>query len=259
MSDTQKIKDRIRKLLNVTAENNATDGEIENAMHAAQMLLHANNLTKEDVLNEDECERRSFEFGVHSTTTKGARLTLWESSLMTFCAEFIGTVKWYYNTDIRRKKNGVAILKRNGDPREVIRLHVYGPAEDAMLAVELYAELHHTIIAMTQLRYGSCLRGAGKNYAEGFAIGLKLRLHNAEKQLTSDSQSTALVVQSREIAEKIKRDADQWLADSQGIHLAKGKKRRYSNKSFNYNAFRDGRTDGQNAEVTKERRKKLEA
>ncbi len=51
MTDTAKIIERVKKLLAVTTERGATEGEQENAMRAAQQLLAAHGLSRIDAEN----------------------------------------------------------------------------------------------------------------------------------------------------------------------------------------------------------------
>lgn len=49
MSDIGKIKERIRKLLNLAADDGAAEGEIDNALRAARRLMLQHQIGEDDV------------------------------------------------------------------------------------------------------------------------------------------------------------------------------------------------------------------
>lgn len=254
----ENAKDKIRKLLRVAENDAATDGEIENAMRAAQALMHAYHLSEEEVKNQPEDVKREIKFTQRQAWTKGARLSTWEIDLIHFICKFLGTVQWYYISGSVERRDTNGILKRNPETGEVLKqtqLTFFGPADEVELALEMLEELQTVIYTMARLKYGTTFKGAGRSYAEGFTAGLQTKLKKVNQQLTSDSTSRALVVQSNAIVEVVKKDAKKWLQQAAGIKLRAGDSReRMRNDS---SAYGQGKQDGMNTDVTANRKKRL--
>ena len=254
MSDIGKIKDRIRKLLNVAEDDAATDGEIENAMRAAQSLMAAYKLTEADCPADTA---RPTTYGEQRCYAAGSNLSNWESYLMHFCCDFVRTAQFYYCHGVAKVlPSGIVQRDDTGAPICGTRITVYGPTEDVAIAVELFQELQQTIIAMARLRYGGVFRGDGRAYAEGFAHGLRERLRVVQRQLQAPAAGgngqagTALMVRVNAIAQQQRDEGSQWLKQ-QGVTLRSGR------RSGNYNdpgAFARGRAAGKAADVSAGRR-----
>lgn len=247
------VKDRIRKLLNVTAENNATEGEIENAMRAAKALMMAHHLSEADIAEHNAGVREEIRFAKACTYTTYKGMQDWETRIGHFVIKFFGTVDWFRSSDVNKtREDGTLIFDKDGRPETATRLTFYGPEEDVEMAREMFSELCLTVATLARMKFGSIYRPDGRSYANGFGDGLMTKLETVVQQLSNDSQSKALVVQSEKHALAIRNDAKKWL----GIKLVKGRKA-YGSRRVNPTAYNSGYTDGKEQAVTKERRRKI--
>jgi len=149
--EMDKIKARVRKLLDLARDGSATEGEVENAMRFAQKLMDDHHLS------EDQCAVEDMEFDLDSIQIKSSRTMPWELTLAHAIQMTVGTVQWY-----RRA------MRYPGGKREV-RFEFYGPVDDVSLAKEMWSAMHFTIEFLAHKKYGAARRGSGRDYAIGFA------------------------------------------------------------------------------------------
>lgn len=253
------IKEKIRRLLAVAENHASAEGEIETAMRVATQLMTAHQLSREDVANLSEQDRAGrIAYGKHACFTFGANFTLWESRLANFCADFIGTCRFYYASKIIRRRDGVAVIGDTGAPLLGTRITFYGPDDDAAFCCELFEEISVAIATLARLRWGGFARGAGGSYCEGFAEGLSEANRKELERLedSSDAQTRSLVLRSNANAIVIRKDAQAWLEKSEGIRLGRGRGRSGVSSGFSSEAFSEGRSDGRKYEVGKQSRPK---
>lgn len=247
MRDLDKIKSKILKLINLSEDVNASNGEVANAMNAATRMMAAHNLTRDDIDHSaksgDPTQRVTM--GRHCAVSIGTNLSTWECMLMHFVCDFIGYVAHYKTSLQYLRKDGIAVLDDEGHQRKGCLIYFYGSSDSAEACVELYEELRDTICAMAQLLYGGWYKGDGAVYAQGFCSGLELARQKAiDAYKNSDDQTTALVLQDeKQQAIVIKRGKD-WLKKEHGIQLRKGSRR--SGASGDAAAFSNGQRDGRN-------------
>lgn len=236
----ERIKDRIRKLMNVAENDASTEGEIDNAMRFARQMMESHHLSEEDLAVEpvDQWDAIDKASCGRFHAMMGSKIYLWETSLGWFVGRFVGGVKHYLHTGCDRKKAFV----------------FYGVEGDARLAADLMSELRETIIAMARLRYGGCFKGKGGSYSEGFVSGLSERLKRQEKEerekLTSSGDTTGMILVERR-ADLVKRKvsrAETYLTEELGIRLSSGASR--SGSRYNHEAFQAGQADGRRANVS---------
>lgn len=249
----ERIKDRIRKLLNTAADDAATEGEVDNALRAARALLFAHHLEESDL---EEDEERGVTFGrskVHETHRKTA---FWQGQLAQFIGRFIGSVDCYRDQEeLVRNERGHAEREADGSPKYRRTIVFYGPAEDCLLACELYGDLLLTIAGMAELKWGSQWTIPGREYCEGFVQGLNERVKKADAQLSNDAQSRALVVRSNQALVELRENAKRWLEEETGCRLRKVSRRRTARHDAEARA--EGRADGRQTDVSAERKSKL--
>lgn len=245
MRDLSKIKDKLRKLLNLSGDVSASEGEIDNAMSAATRIMAQHNLTRDDIDMKSDDPVANVRMGRHATTSIGGNLSTWESMLAHFVVRFIGYVSWYKTGTQMLKKNGLAVLDEQGNQRKGCLVYFYGSDDSCDAAIEIYEELRDTISAMAQLLHGSWYRGDGALYAQGFCQGLKdAHLRSVQALKDGDHETTALVLRDEKNQLAVQRKSTNWLKKEHGVRLSSGGRR--SGASGDPNAYRQGRADGKN-------------
>lgn len=262
--DTDKIKDKIRKLLNLGNDSSAMGGEIDNALRFARRLMLQHHVTEDDLEDTKDPHEvaADVEYDKVMMYTMGANLSQWESSLTWAIVGLVGTVQHYkgYRTT-RRNDAGLLEYDDSGKRKLGTQINFYGPAEDCQDAKELFTEWSHIIAATARMKYGGVFKGAGRNYAEGFAGALYSKVQDIkkeEKALTNDAGSYALmVVNANEIMNLKKMKGTEWLNKELNIKLTKRSGSRRSGAHYDGDARRDGQRDGQRADFSHSSKKKL--
>lgn len=258
--DNQRIIDRVKKLLAMTGEHGATDGEVQVAMNKAHSLMAEYHLSVEDLGHEpaDDYEKiKNAEKG-HSKSFAGTSLFGWEQYLAMFVSKFVGVPVYKTSEQEIARKNGIAILK-NGKPYLAKCFVFYGLAEDAAIASSLYDELRSLISTMAFAKWGTVYKGDGGVYAEGFVSGLNTKLEESIKlEKKEATTSTAMVLISRrDDLIKYKVDiAKTYLQNSLGIKKL-SKSYGTSGAKGSKSARQEGYIDGKNTDVIASRMKKL--
>lgn len=249
MSDINRIKDKLAKLLRLGENTAASQGEIDNALTMAAAMMAKHNLTRDDIDLSEADPIARIAYGRHFAFSRGSRLTTWESGLAHFVTEFIGTVSHYSTSPMPVRRNGIAESDGNGQPRMACGVAFFGCDEDAACAVAMFEELRDAISMMAIIRWGGWARGDGAAYAEGFASGLSDSNKRAKETLMhSDQQTHALMLVSEKHQLAIRDRSLDWLKKTTGIKL-KTVRRAGSNGSDN--ARSEGRSDGSNYDVNR--------
>jgi hypothetical protein len=254
MADIDKIKDRIRKLLNLAADDGAAEGEIDNALRAARRLMLQHQLSEDDVaatpedLRTPEQIAADTQYGRSSSWTNTGRPPSWNGQLAMAIADFIGTVK-VYREHPRQRRRLSGIVMYGG--KEVSSWTFYGPADDCELAAQLHEELMLTCATTATLKFGgSTFAGNARDYCDGFARGLWDKIKAAQQAVSKEQPAaiagqtcTALsIVRATDIALAKRKRADEWLQQECGVKLATSRRRGRS--IGNGDAYRQGRVDG---------------
>jgi len=244
--DFTKVKAKLTKLFKLSDHTSASAGEIENALAAATQLMLKHNLTREDIdLGDDTDPLKNLTIGRTHTVTYGHMYVQWENTLSWFVCEFLGTVKHYVRLKQKLRKDGIALLNKQGKQRLGGYIYFYGPQDDCVEAVELRDELAAAVAIAAQVKYASFWQGDGAAYAEGFVQGLRDAHVKAKKELASmDEATTALVLTNDKTLLAIRSKADSWLRDEAGIKLQSGDRRDGAGGS--HAARNEGRADGRN-------------
>ena len=264
MADSDIIR-KIKKALAIAQDNAASDGEIQAAMNAVQKMMDRHHLTEDDLTHEPVDDYAAVDAANFNQIRAwiGRKVFYWESYLAQFVSKFVG-VPLYVDNNLqiaRQYGSGFMLLDSDGEPQKVKSFVFYGVAEDALIAKELYDELRLIIRTLAYGKYGTAYQGDGGRYAEGFVSGLFSQLEEQTKirRIEAAGNSTAMVLIARQtdLVQYKERKAKDWLKAEANIKLRKGG--RTSGASGSYGAFSDGRTDGSNAEVSKQRARKLTA
>lgn len=268
MSDVQVIKDRIRKLLNLGADDGAFDGEVTNAMAAARALMLKHQIDDSDLERSDEDRVEETVFGTGRAYSNNRFLSKWESALQYAISDLVGTVGCYRLSAEQREKDGRLQFDKNGRPEMKTPLVFYGPESDVADAVVLFSEWQTTIATLAVMKHGGVFFGAGRNYAEGFAMGLLKKVRairqaeteqiSAQKrgQLTGAAGAAALMVLSaNQLMAKKKEAALDWLKNEKGIKLRKTGGS--AGGKYDRNAYQAGLRDGQRADISRNAKKRI--
>lgn len=263
-ASTDKIKDRIRKLLNLANDSAAFEGEIDNALRFARKLMLAHNVTEKDLQSpgDPHAEAAKSEYAQADAFTHGSGLSLWEGRLMDAVCKLVGSCDNYRTHERREKRTalGTLVFDQDGNPVRTTRVVFFGPAEDARDAAELFHEWAHTIATMGRLKFGGCFRGDGRAYCEGFVKGILsvLETINQEerKEISYQSTGTALVLRhSLDLMEAKRLHAGKWLRQNEGIKLRQGGQRQGNRNDAG--AFGAGFSDGRNSNFSRARTIKI--
>jgi hypothetical protein len=201
---TQREFDKVMKLLRAldnTASNGAsTEGEKRNALRMMQSLMLRHNLSRDDIVDDDDVNH--VQFTRMACPVNGRRACGWEKDLARYVTQHIfPTIQWYRSTKGHRTF-----------------FWFYGPLADVQNGIALFRELLLTIATAVQLQYGSHMRGSGASYAEGYVAGLPRSGSDTAEQ---DEQvlSQRALIQTRTLA--LRSAADQWLDLECNIRLSK--------------------------------------
>jgi hypothetical protein len=255
-----KVKDRIRKLLAIAADDAIADGEVAAAMKLATAAMEAYQLERADIEAVAEpTEAAPISMDRVTSDCRFARLSIWESTLSHAVRKLVGSVGVYVGR--AERKAGTFRV-----PSTRSALVWYGSAEDAKLAAELFEEWAHVIATLACGSYGGCFRGPGALYADGFTRALNEQADRAaaDRATVVTASTTAIVkLGGGSLADVLREKtltAKTWLRDECGINLGSSK-RRSSGYSFgsseHVGAFQAGRNAGQRAEFGVRRVAKL--
>lgn len=256
-----KIKDKIRKLLAIAADDKVADGEIAAAMKLAEAALEKYHLDRADVEASapENGTPKPEVMGQVKSSPLGPRFTIWEQTLCSAVMELVGSVGCFHNKQMAPK----GTFRK---PTLSAVVTWYGPAEDAKLASELFDEWGSVIATIAIGRFGGCANKEGARYAYGFAHSLYEKASRAAFNRTKlITASTTAIVKVGEgslamvLAAKRER-SNTWLAESEGIKLGNGRRSAgYSWSKQDRDAYAEGRSDGDRAEFQAKRTAKLEA
>ncbi len=244
MSDTDRTREKIAKLLRLGMDSSASQGEIDNAMRMAASLMAKHQLTRDDIDLSAVDPVEKMKMGRFYAFFKGDKSTVWEDELSAFVSRFVGTVKYYTAKDIPLRRDGIQLVDAAGRPRTGQIVAFYGPVDDCECAYKLFEELRDAISTMAILRYADFANDDGRMYCFGFVNGLEEQLKDAIENLcTTDSTTTSLILRNQQTAIIIKEKALAWLSETHGITLKKTRGRKIrGSASAHAEGLRDGRS-----------------
>ncbi len=226
-----KILRRLRALDKTASNDASTEGEKRNALRMMQNLMLSHNLTRDDIVGNDNVDQ--LQFTRMACPVNGRRACGWEKNLAMYVVlELIPTVQCYISTKGHRTM-----------------FWFYGPLADVQNSIALYRELLLTIATSAQLQYGSYTRGSGASYAEGYVAGLprSSTVETDEGRTTQSTHTTSerALIQARMLS--LRDAAKQWLDVECNIRLTSGSRRgRYQHDPA---AETQGRAHGAQHEV----------
>jgi len=232
-NDKAKIIERLKKIL-ALANNNDSEGEIENALKFAKELMDTYHISEADIKNADNVIAFCKEF-IKSGSSK---LTNFEIFLSMAVCDIIGTVKTYYSKKIAITDpiTGAYVME-NGKVQYKHGIYFYGENTDVVFAGIVYETLLRRITNIALNRYGTIWRGDGRSYADGFVQGLLTKLNEAKNK--NDNAIKAIILSKTQAAEN-------WLKKEEGLTLTKSKAKI---SVHDENAYSKGNVDGRNTDT----------
>lgn len=258
----EEAKNKIRKLMNLAADDAATEGEINNALEFARRLALRHNIDESELDPSKTCHEvaADAEYDQMKSYSHFVRLTRWESYLSQAIAELVGTIGAYVaGQEYAKTPHGTVEFDKKGQPKKRTAVAFYGPVADVQDALELYDEWRTTIIAMARMRYSTAVRHEGRSYAEGFSSELFRKVKKLAKQnpqQLQDSECTALAVSNGlSLMKAKKKEAKEWLSREKGVKLRS--RGGGPGGEFHGEAFSQGRRDGAAANFSRDVTRKI--
>ncbi len=200
-TEFDKILNRLRALDKTASNTATTEGEKHNALRMMQTLMLRHNLTRDDIVDDDNVD--SVQFTRVACTVNGRRACGWEKMLAFYVTQYIfTTTQWYWSSKGNRTL-----------------FWFYGPLSDVKNAVALFREVLLTIATSAHLQFGGHSRGSGASYAEGYVQGLP-RSSESESNVSSEKiVSEGALIHTRTLA--LKSAAKDWLEIECNIKLTR--------------------------------------
>jgi len=222
-----KILNRVRALDRTASNHAATEGEVRNALRMMQNLMRRHNLSRSDIIDEDDVTHVGMTR--RACPLNGSKACRWESMLAWYIInEILPTVQFY------KDRSGHRTL-----------FWFYGPVEDVQNALQLFDELLLTIATAAQIKYRGYSRGSGASYAEGYVDGLPRSYRDPETSNDAIMSEQALI-RTRMMA--VHDAARRWLDVECDIRLQSGGRSRRT--SHDASAHHAGRKDGASHDVS---------
>ena len=217
-----KILERVKALHRTASNVASTEGEIRNALRMMQNLMLKHNLSRSDIVDDDDASHVGMTR--RACPLNGNKAYQWESMLADYMTgEIFPTVQFY------RDRHGHRTL-----------FWFYGPVDDVQQTIGLFRELLLTIATAAQLKYGGHTRGSGASYAEGYVKGLprSYRDQNRDEAVVSEQS----LIHARTLA--IHSAARDWLWAECKIRLQtiRGSGRVNFDRSAHHAGQKDGAT-----------------
>jgi hypothetical protein len=201
-TEFDKILNRLRALDKTASNNATTEGEKHNALRMMQTLMLRHNLSRDDIVDDDNVD--SVQFTRIACPVNGRRACNWEKMLAAYVTQHIFTAtQWYYGCK---------------GPRTFFSF--YGPLADVKNAVALFREILLTIATSAHLQFGGHSRGSGASYAEGYVQGLPRSTPVASNQPSIQVVSEGALIHTRTLA--LQSAASHWLRNECNIRVGFG-------------------------------------
>ncbi len=223
-STPERIVERLKKLLRLSKDGAAKEGEIENALKCARTLMDEYGLSEQSVLLDEtveETSRRIVEQDIYT-------LRIFKPYYMTLATVVcvVCSCSHYYGHEYDKKTF-----------KEKKKLIFFGQEGDVHIAKALYKELCVTLRTMAYFHYGKQWSSQHNAYANGFSDSLFGKAYEIKDTSTNDPSTTALVVQKDAAIEKYK----------EGLGLVPMKSR--VSQINDDGAYHNGNEDGKNVSL----------
>jgi hypothetical protein len=214
---TDKILDRVKKMLALGNCEGATEAERETALRMAYNLLAKHNLSISDLPSDEQQEDREQQ-EVSLCADKWARSMAQAVAKLFFCS-------YYYS--------------KTGKSRRDIHYFV-GKQSNAGTARYMAEYVISSVKREASKRYGAANNPEGRSFCVGATNSIRARVNDMVKQATESTPGTALVLINLHKSEAIEND--KWLATVAQVKLKTSKPR--ADNSLRHDAFYDGRDYG---------------
>jgi hypothetical protein len=238
-TELQDIKTKLVKLINLSENGAASQGEIDNALNMAARIMAKHNLTRDDIDLTSSQPTKNVRMSRAYVSCLNSNSTTWEGNLASFCVEFIGNIDYY-------KTNGFYSLDKS---KKITVYFFYGSLDEVEIAIELFTELQEAIYMMAMIRFQNFYSKKGGSYCEGFIEGLEQSYHTEKLKLRGDEMTNALMIKSNNTSLMIKESAKDWLYLTHKIKLRMGQGT--SGASGGTDARTIGKKDGSNYSIGK--------
>lgn len=243
----QKVLDRIAKLLKLSQDGGATDGEIAAALKQAKAMMAKYDVAERDVLLDDsEAGMKNLWDQMQDVEIdrRATKLRPYDAQLAAFAAWFCDC-GCYVSRGYREVKGGK--FKGRATLHECVSF--YGLPRDVAVATALYREFFFTMRAMSRRYYGPKYATRHHIYMDGFVDGLWSKGHEAkDAQKEEQAVCTAIVVRKSDLCKRYGEEK---------LHLSGGTYKQQKRKASDYEASRRGYADGRAQDLTTDN--KLEA
>lgn len=230
---TDRIIDRITKMLRLSKDEAASEGEVENALRFARQLMDKYNIEEQSIILEEtiaETAKRIVDELVH---TRRHFRPYYASLIQTVCA--ICDVRYYFDRNVYAKD------KKTGEPdylKQLTACHLYGQKHDVAVATALFKELCVTMRTMAYHHYGHTWMKEHANYCKGFSRRLYSRSLEFKRESQNDPNCTALVIRKDEALEEF----------AKGLGLVPSRRR--STSISDWGAYTQGDSDGKHVSLS---------
>ena len=255
-TDMDAIKNKIKKLLAMAADDANLDGEVKTAMALAERAMEKYHLSHADIDAANVAANVTVDDDFQTQNSRGqnVRITQWERKLAVAIRVLMGSVGCF--RDHVESKSGFGRVQQHG----VITW--YGTCEDVTLADDLFCEWAAVIGTIAMGKHNGVSRGAGARYALGFAESLLEQAETlaAKRREIITPSTTALTVAGETLSALLAQkrgNARNWLVKTKNVKLATGRSSGYAGCNGGHDAYNDGRADGQRADFNATRRHKL--
>lgn len=182
MSDRERIIQKLKNLFQRTAENGASEAEVETAMKVAHKMMEAHAIEMSELLDS---QKRSLgmEDIVEQCVRTHCKIDRWEK-MMASCVCQMTDTKCYMmqesQWDPEKKKD-----------KKVFKVVYYGETMDVQAAFCLYVELLIVFKTMARHRLGKAWTQAHYHYMEGFGNGMLSKFAEQKREMEQARQSSA--------------------------------------------------------------------
>lgn len=263
------VKSQIKTLLNIAANDAASEAEIDNALAIAARMMARHHLSEEDLIDDPLKQQQD---AINAPKTKqdvynNTNVSTWEGMLAGTVVKIVGGVGYYHRQKhYKTTPAGIICRDQAGKAIKSGSIVFYGSEEDVALSIRLYNEVRTAVIALAHMKYGGAFRGDGCAYAEGFVDGLRKKEQDrrlaeedeARRDIAGGNGSTGMILIQRrnDLISKKETAARNWLASPAGGGIKLSMSSR-SGSGASRDARGEGRSDGSRYNASAARLKKL--
>jgi hypothetical protein len=236
----EKIIEKIRNLFKRTADNGASEAEVETAMKIAHKMMETHAIEMADLL-----DKQSKTLGIDDIEQQCVRthckIDRWEKR-MAMCVCMMTDTKCYFSQSHVIEKG--KIVKKH-------HVTYYGQSDDVAAAFAMYVELLIVFKTMARHRLGKKWTQAHYHYMEGFGTGMLSIFHEQKSQMQRERSSgtTGMILHKSALIRQFEETK---------LNLRTRVARPTRKREGMRDAYGAGYTDGRAYEANPDRSKKLD-